>query len=67
LFVKSFEFTRLEYGRPYRFVGGARQVEPSLKLGIGEPWRGVAGSAKVPSVKQISDVFHATVAVWFAP
>jgi hypothetical protein len=67
LFVKCIEFTRRQYGRPYRFVGGARHAEPSLKLGIGENWRGVAASAKVLSVKQISGLFHATVAVWFAP
>jgi hypothetical protein len=67
LFVNSFEFTGLQYGRPYRFVGGARLAEPSLKLGIGAHWRGVAGSAKVLFFKQISGLFHATVAVWFAP
>jgi hypothetical protein len=65
LFVNSFEFTRLQNGGPYRFVGGARHAEPSLKLGIGEHWRGVAGSAKVLKVEQC--FFHATVAVWFAP
>jgi hypothetical protein len=62
LFVNSFEFTRLQYGRPYRFVGGARLAEPSLKLGIGEHWRGVASSAKVLSFKQIPGLFHAAVA-----
>jgi hypothetical protein len=48
-------------------VGGARTAEPSLKRGIGEHWRGVAGSAEVLSVQQISGLFHATVAVRFAP
>jgi hypothetical protein len=66
LSVNSSEFTRLQYGRPYRFIG-ARLAEPSLKLGIGEHWRGVPGSAKVQSYKQISGPFHATAAVWFAP
>jgi hypothetical protein len=67
LFVNSMEFTRLQYGRPYRFVGGARHAGPSLKLGIREHWRGVAASAKVLSVQRISGHFHATVEVWFAP
>jgi hypothetical protein len=66
LFLSSIEYTRLQYGRPYRFVGGARLAEPSLKLGIGKHWRGVAASAKVLSVREISGLFHATVAVWFA-
>jgi hypothetical protein len=43
-FLNSIEFTRLQYGRPYRFVGGARHAEPSLKLGIGEHWRGFGKS-----------------------
>jgi hypothetical protein len=42
-------------------------AEPLLKLGIGEHWRGVAGSEKVLSVQQISGLFDATVAVWFSP
>jgi hypothetical protein len=63
LFVNSFEFARLQYGWPYRFVGGARLAEPSLKRGIGEHWRCVAGSAKVLSAQQISGLVHATVAV----
>jgi hypothetical protein len=67
LIVDSIEFTRLQYGRPYRFVGRARHAEPALKLGIGEHWRGVAASAKVLCIEQISGLFHATVAVWFAP
>jgi hypothetical protein len=67
LFVNSFEFTRLQYGCPYHFVGGARPAELSLKRGIGEHWRGVAGSAKVLWVQQISGLIHATVAVMFAP
>jgi hypothetical protein len=39
----------------------------AARLGIGENWRGVAASAKVLYVQQISGLFHTMVAVGFAP